>query len=148
MRSCIATCRALVLLAMVIGSAAVVMACGDSSTAGEGKADEGADRIEEIRPTAWQVASRPSDREVTLIVQATHCAGAPKPRIERVTTKRDPHRLVLTAFLSTFRSGGKNEICIGLEIGLKRRVTLPTGSAGLPLYDGSASPPKQRSARG
>lgn len=125
--------------------AVVAEGCGSSDFSKSGDSLDAIQRSQRkgpIRAVKWGVGRR-GKASVQIGAFVPYCENiAPSPQIEQVKQRRRPGRVILTMYVRFPPRKGRS--CIGYDLGVTQWVKLGSQATGVPIYDGSTSPPALR----
>jgi hypothetical protein len=99
----------------------------------------GASKVREVH---WGVAKGPDKQGVRIMSGTGYCEGDRRPYFSSIKVEERKNATIIRAFLKKFSH--PRYLCVGSIIFTYHYVRLSPRAAGLPLYDGSTTPPTRR----
>ena len=143
--------RTAILLGMTAALALAGAACGASAQTTEvdttaERGGTGQNVAVTMEAVPWRISSVPGPRTIAVIGEVGHCVGDPRPRLRgaQIRYRNDAAYVRLNAAIPKKKMSTKNELCAGVELFLRTRITLRRDVEDLRIYDGSTKPPELR----
>lgn len=127
-------------LLLVVVSAALLGACGEGDSSGDGS-ENGTAYQWETEPVAWHLEGRPQGANIRIRVESGYCDGAPEPTIDDVEVIESSGGVAIRVEVREVVVDG---VCAGLGLGLTETVQLESPVGDRQIFDSGVAPPERR----
>lgn len=102
----------------------------------------------DVRAVPWTLTGVEGKKTILVRLRVSHCAGYPRPQLERVGERATGESIVVSIFMRFRKPENPTGTCAGLRLKIGKRIRLSAAIDERSLFDGSSSPPQLRRGSG